>query len=51
MSGGQLYTDSVESDKYAAIATLTDKLDRRIKRNKKNLSNHHPTESGKREFS
>jgi ribosome-associated translation inhibitor RaiA len=51
MSGSQIYTDSVKSDMCTAIATLTDKLDRQVKRHKKNLSNHHPTESGKREFS
>ena len=50
VSGGQLYADSVESDMYAAIDSLTDKLDRQVKKHKEKLSNHHPRGSGKRGF-
>ena len=51
VSGSQLYADSVESDTYAAIDTLTAKLDHQLKKHKENLSNHHPKTSGKRDFS
>ena len=51
VSDSQLYADSVESDTYAAIGTLTDKLDHQVKKHKEKLSNHHPKGSGKRDFS
>ena len=51
LTGGRLYADSVESDMYAAIDALTDKLDRQVKKHKEKLTNHHPRGSGKRDFS
>jgi putative sigma-54 modulation protein len=51
VSGGTLFADSVEEDMYAAIDSLMDKLDRQIKKHKEKLTNHHPRNSGKRDFS
>lgn len=51
VSGGTLFADSVEADMYAAIDSLMDKLDRQIKKHKEKLTNHHPRNSGKRDFS
>jgi putative sigma-54 modulation protein len=40
VNGGTLFADSIESDMYAAIDCLTDKLDRQIKKHKEKLTNH-----------
>lgn len=41
LSGASLYADAVETDMYAAIDALADKLDRQIKRHKEKLTDHH----------
>ncbi|GMW06966.1 MAG: ribosome-associated translation inhibitor RaiA [Gammaproteobacteria bacterium] len=41
VSGNSLFADSVEENMYAAIDTLTDKLDRQIKKHKEKLQSHH----------
>lgn len=46
VSGGSLRAEAVESDMYAAIDALADKLDRQIKRHKEKLTNHHEKEGG-----
>ncbi len=51
VSGGTLFADAVESDMYAAIDGLIDKLDRQIKKYKEKLTDHHAREAGKRNFS
>ncbi len=44
ISGGKLFADSTEEDMYAAIDSLTDKLDRQIKKHKEKITNHHRSE-------
>ncbi|MGH8178626.1 MAG: ribosome hibernation-promoting factor, HPF/YfiA family [Steroidobacter sp.] len=44
LSGGTVYADAVEQDMYAAIDALADKLDRRVKKHKEKLSDHHVIE-------
>ena len=44
ISGGKLFADSTNEDMYAAIDSLTDKLDRQIKRHKEKLTDHHRSE-------
>lgn len=44
ISGGQLFADAVNSDMYAAIDALTDKLDRQIVKHKEKLTDHHRSE-------
>ncbi len=51
VSGGTLYADAVESDMYASIDGLIDKLDRQIVRHKEKLTDHHARESQKRDYS
>jgi putative sigma-54 modulation protein len=41
VSGGKIHADSIDGDMYAAIDALTDKLDRRVKKYKEKLSDHH----------
>ncbi len=42
--GGNLFADAVHEDMYAAIDSLTDKLDRQIKKHKEKIKDHHRTE-------
>jgi putative sigma-54 modulation protein len=51
VSGGTLFADAIESDMYAAIDGLIDKLDRQIKKHKEKLNDHHARDAGKRGFS
>jgi putative sigma-54 modulation protein len=44
ISGGKLFADSTNADMYAAIDSLTDKLDRQIKKHKEKLTDHHRSE-------
>jgi len=44
ISGGKLFADSTNGDMYAAIDSLTDKLDRQIKKHKEKLTDHHRSE-------
>lgn len=44
LNGSKLYADAVESDMYAAIDALADKLDRGVKKHKEKLSDHHTLE-------
>ena len=44
VSGGTLYADAVQEDMYAAIDSLTDKLDRQVKKHKEKLTDHHRSE-------
>jgi putative sigma-54 modulation protein len=47
VSGGRIYADAVDQDMYAAIDALADKLDRRVKKHKEKLTDHHATEAQK----
>ena len=44
LNGAIVYADAVEMDMYAAIDALADKLDRRVKKHKEKLSDHHAFE-------
>jgi len=41
MSGNNIFAESTEDDMYAAIDSLTDKLDRQVKKHKEKVKNHH----------
>ena len=45
LNGATVYADAVEMDMYAAIDRLADKLDRRVKKHKEKLSDHHALEA------
>ena len=50
LRGNSLHAHSVESDMYAAIDTMVDKLDRQVRRHKGKITDHHARESVKRSF-
>jgi putative sigma-54 modulation protein len=47
LNGATVYADAVDMDMYAAIDALADKLDRRIKKHKEKLADHHALEAQK----
>jgi putative sigma-54 modulation protein len=47
LCGGTIYADAIEPDMYAAIDALADKLDRRVKKHKEKLGDHHAFEAQK----
>jgi putative sigma-54 modulation protein len=47
LNGAMVYADAVEMDMYAAIDALADKLDRRVKKHKEKLADHHVLEAQK----
>lgn len=48
VSGGKLHADATDSDMYAAIDALTDKLDRLVKKHKEKMTDHHAAEVARR---
>jgi putative sigma-54 modulation protein len=50
VNGGTIYADAIEEDMYAAIDGMVDKLDRRVRKHKEKLVDHHARESQKRRF-
>jgi putative sigma-54 modulation protein len=48
LSGGTIHADAVESDMYAAIDGLLDKLSRQVTKYKEKLTDHHAREVSKR---
>ena len=48
LSGKDLFCESTDSDMYAAIDSLADKLDRVVLRHKERLVDHHQQESIRR---
>ncbi len=50
VNGGTIYADAIEEDMYAAIDGLVDKLDRRVRKHKEKLVDHHARDSQKRRF-
>ena len=44
LSGNSLYADAISEDMYAAIDSLTDKLDRQILKHKEKTKDHHRKE-------
>jgi putative sigma-54 modulation protein len=47
VSGGNIHADAVEADMYAAIDSLSDKLDRSIVKHKEKHRDHHASEGRK----
>ncbi len=47
LNGAMVYADAVEMDMYAAIDALADKLDRRVKKHKEKLNDHHALDAQK----
>jgi putative sigma-54 modulation protein len=41
LNGAMVYADAVDMNMYAAIDALADKLDRRVKKHKEKLADHH----------
>lgn len=50
VSGSTIYAEAEEEDMYAAIDALAGKLDRRIRKHKERLRDHHAIESPKHRF-
>ncbi len=50
VNGSTIYADATEGDMYAAIDGLVDKLDRRVRKYKEKLVDHHAREARKRRF-
>ena len=50
VNGNTIYADNTEEDMYAAIDGLVDKLDRRVRKYKEKLVDHHARESRKRQY-
>ncbi len=44
VSGNKIHADAVEADMYAAIDSLTDKLDRQVVKHKEKRKDHHRSE-------
>ncbi len=45
LKGNKIFADSVDEDMYAAIDSLTDKLDRQVKKHKEKITDHHRTDA------
>ena len=41
ISGANIFADAVEENMYAAIDSLSDKLDRQLKKHKEKITDHH----------
>lgn len=50
LSGGQVHAEAVESDMYAALDVMIDKLDRQVKKYKEKLTDHHARDTHKSRF-
>ena len=46
--GKDIHVEAVEPDMYAAIDALADKLDRRVRKHKEKLTNHHVADVSRR---
>ena len=50
VNGAKIYADATEADMYAAIDSLTDKLERQGRKHKEKLVDHHARDSDKRTY-
>ena len=50
LRGKDIFCENADADMYAAIDGLVDKLDRRVRKHKEKLVDHHARESQKRRF-
>ena len=51
VNGDTIFAETTEADMYAAIDGLVDKLDRRVRKHKEKLVDHHARDAQKRKFS
>ena len=50
VNGGTIFAETTEEDMYAAIDGLVDKLDRRVRKHKEKMVDHHARDTQKRNF-
>lgn len=50
MSGGTVHADAIDSDMYAAVDALVDKLSRQVTKHKEKVTDHHAREAGKARY-
>jgi len=50
VNGGAIFAETTDEDMYAAIDGLVDKLDRRVRKHKEKMVDHHARETLKRNF-
>jgi ribosome hibernation promoting factor len=50
VNGDTIFAETTEEDMYAAIDGLVDKLDRRVRKHKEKMVDHHARETQKRKF-
>ncbi|HNP36991.1 MAG TPA: ribosome-associated translation inhibitor RaiA [Woeseiaceae bacterium] len=50
VNGDTIFAETTEEDMYAAIDGLVDKLDRRVRKHKEKLVDHHAKQAPKRDF-
>ncbi|NNC77458.1 MAG: ribosome-associated translation inhibitor RaiA [Woeseiaceae bacterium] len=50
VNGDTIFAEETEEDMYAAIDGLVDKLDRRVRKHKEKLVDHHARDAQKRKF-
>ena len=50
VNGDTIFAETTEEDMYAAIDGLVDKLDRRVRKHKEKMVDHHARETHKRKF-
>jgi len=50
VSGNTLHAHAVESDMYAAIDEMADRLDRQVRKHKEKITDHHARDSDKRNY-
>lgn len=50
VNGARIYADNTEEDMYAAVDGLADKLERRVRKHKEKLVDHHARDSVKRTY-
>jgi len=48
VNGVRIYADATQEDMYASIDSLADKLERRVRKHKEKLGDHHARDSLKR---
>jgi len=50
VNGKKIYSEAVDEDMYVAIDALVDKLERRVRKYKEKLVDHHARDAQKRNF-
>jgi len=50
VNGAKVYADATEEDMYAAIDALASKLERRVRKHKEKLVDHHARDANKRNY-